>query len=218
MKFVQIFGDAAVGKMTVGQELAKITGLRLFHNHMTIEPVIEIFGKYDGRTISRLRDVIFEEFAKSDNYGMIFTFMWAFDSKDDWDYGEHVKKIFEPYGTEFYYVELIAPQSVRLSRNVTENRLENKPSKRDIEASNARLIRDDEKHRLVSFEGEIPSFFDHIFTIPINNATTVVLLRNELRDFRYDRRYRYRHRRPSARERSPRASADAIKFLYLLTK
>ncbi|MBR7083108.1 MAG: shikimate kinase, partial [Clostridia bacterium] len=146
----------AVGKMTVGQELAKITGLRLFHNHMTIEPVIEIFGKYDGKTISRLRDVIFEEFAKSDNYGMIFTFMWAFDQKADWDYGEHVKKIFEPYGTEFYYVELIAPQSVRLSRNVTENRLSNKPSKRDIEASNTRLIRDDEKHRLVSFEGEIP--------------------------------------------------------------
>ena len=44
MKFVFIIGDAAVGKMTVGQELMKITDLRLFHNHMTIEPVIEIFG------------------------------------------------------------------------------------------------------------------------------------------------------------------------------
>ena len=49
MKLVFILGDAAVGKMTVGQELMKITGLRLFHNHMTIEPVIEIFGRYDGR-------------------------------------------------------------------------------------------------------------------------------------------------------------------------
>lgn len=33
MKLVLIFGDGAVGKMTVGQELMKITGLRLFHNH-----------------------------------------------------------------------------------------------------------------------------------------------------------------------------------------
>lgn len=32
--FVIIMGPHAVGKMTVGQELAKITGLRLFHNHM----------------------------------------------------------------------------------------------------------------------------------------------------------------------------------------
>ncbi len=34
MKFVHIFGPQAVGKMTVGQELVKITDLKLFHNHM----------------------------------------------------------------------------------------------------------------------------------------------------------------------------------------
>ena len=155
MKFVFIIGDAAVGKMTVGQELMKITDLRLFHNHMTIEPVIEIFGKYDGKTIFELRDVIFENFAASDCYGMIFTLMVAFDQQSDWDYIEHVKKIFEPYGTEFYYVELIAPQSVRLERNSTENRLLNKPSKRDIDISDQRLINDDKRFRCVSYEGEI---------------------------------------------------------------
>ncbi|MBP5330968.1 MAG: shikimate kinase, partial [Lachnospiraceae bacterium] len=67
MKLVIILGDAAVGKMTVGQELMKITDLRLFHNHMTIEPVIEIFGRYDGKTIFEMRDVIFKNFAASDN-------------------------------------------------------------------------------------------------------------------------------------------------------
>ena len=45
MKLVLIIGAGAVGKMTVGQELMKITNLRLFHNHMMIEPVLEIFGK-----------------------------------------------------------------------------------------------------------------------------------------------------------------------------
>ena len=34
---VIIIGPHAVGKMTVGQELARITDLRLFHNHMSIE-------------------------------------------------------------------------------------------------------------------------------------------------------------------------------------
>ncbi|MBQ7886254.1 MAG: shikimate kinase [Clostridia bacterium] len=156
MKLVFLIGNGAVGKMTVGQELMKITGLRLFHNHMTIEPVIEVFGYYDGTTISRLREVYFEEFARSENYGMIFTYMWAFDQQSDWDYIEHVKSIFAPYGTEFYYVELVAPQSVRLQRNRTENRLMHKASKRDIAASDLRITHADEHYRCESHEGEIP--------------------------------------------------------------
>ncbi len=163
MKLLFMIGNAAVGKMTVGQELAKITGLRLFHNHMTIEPVIEIFGKYNGPAINRLRQVIFEEFAKTDNYGMIFTYMWAFDQQSDWNYVEHVKSIFEPYGTEFYYVELVASREVRLERNATENRLANKASKRDIDTSNKRLISDDTHYRLESLEGEVP--FDNYMKI-----------------------------------------------------
>ena len=58
MKLLFMIGNAAVGKMTVGQELMKLTGLRLFHYHMTIEPVIEIFGQYNGKAINRLRQVV----------------------------------------------------------------------------------------------------------------------------------------------------------------
>lgn len=156
MKLLFMIGNAAVGKMTVGQELAKITGLKLFHNHMTIEPVLEIFGQYHSETIMRLRQVIFEEFAKTDNYGMIFTYMWAFDRQADWDYVEYVKDIFKPYGAEFYYVELVASRETRLKRNGTENRLSQKASKRNIALSNQRLISDDTQYRLESLEGEIP--------------------------------------------------------------
>ncbi len=155
--------------MSVGQELAKLTGLRLFHNHMTIEPVLEIFGQFNDQAIQRLRQVIFEEFARTDLYGMIFTFMWAFDQQSDWDYVEHVKNIFAPYGTEFYYVELIASQKVRLERNATANRLANKASKRDIELSNQRLVRDDSRYRLESLDGEIP--FDNYMKIDNSNLT-----------------------------------------------
>lgn len=156
LKLVFLIGDVAVGKMTVGQELMKLTGLRLFHNHMAIEPVIEIFGYYEGKTITRLREAIFEEFAKSDNKGMIFTFVWAFDQQSDWDYVQHVTDIFEAQGAEVYYVELVAPQEVRLQRNVTENRLKNKASKRDLEFSRTNLLHTDAKYRLVSNPGEVP--------------------------------------------------------------
>ena len=155
MKLLILIGNSSVGKMTVGQELAKITPLRLFHNHMMIEPVLEVFGRFRGDVIQKLRQVIFEEFAKSDNYGMIFTFMWAFDMQSDWDYLESVKNIFNLPEEDVYYVELIAPQDVRLARNATENRLHNKASKRDIEASNLRLINDDLRYRCESMPGEI---------------------------------------------------------------
>lgn len=151
MKLVLIIGAGAVGKMTVGQELMKITNLRLFHNHMTIEPVIDIFGYFKEDTILKLREIIFDDFIESDNYGMIHTIMWAFDEESDWEYVNNLVSKFD----EVYCVELIASQQVRLQRNKTENRLTNKASKRDIEASNKRLINHD-LHRLVSNEGEIP--------------------------------------------------------------
>ena len=156
MKLLFLIGDTAVGKMTVGQELAKITPLRLFHNHMMIEPVLEVFGAFRGDIIQKLRQVVFEEFAKTDNYGLIFTYLWAFDMQEDWDYIEWVKGIFGLEDKDVCYVELIAPQEVRLVRNTTENRLRHKASKRDIAASNARLLRDDAIHRCVSNPGELP--------------------------------------------------------------
>lgn len=151
MKLVIIIGAGAVGKMTVGQELMKITDYKLFHNHMMIEPVIEIFGKYKPDTISKLREIIFNDFVQSDCTGMIFTFMWAFDMKSDWEYIENVANKFD----DVYCVELIASQKVRLDRNKTENRLKHKASKRDIGISNARLLNED-KYRLISYDGEIP--------------------------------------------------------------
>lgn len=153
MKLVLIVGDSAVGKMTVGQELQKITGLRLFHNHMTIEPVLEIFNDFNVDVILKLRYLIFEEFVKTDNEGMIYTCMWDYDAQEDWDIMNKILGIFE--GAQIYCVELTAPLEVRLQRNATENRLRNKASKRDIEASNARLI-NYASRRFISRDGEIP--------------------------------------------------------------
>ena len=156
MKLLFIFGAHAAGKMTVGQELMKQTGLRLFHNHMTIEPVLEIFGSFHVPAILQMREVIFREFAKSDHYGMIHTVMWAFDAPEDWEYINHVVQIFEAEGAQIYCVELVAPQEIRLQRNETENRLAHKASKRDIEASRQRVISMDLAHRFESNPGEIP--------------------------------------------------------------
>lgn len=156
MKLVLIVGDGAVGKMTVGQELKKITDLRLFHNHMTIEPVLEVFGNFNIDVILKMRYLIFEEFAKTDNYGLIYTCMWAYDMQEDWNIMNKIISYFQAVDAEIYCVELTAPLDIRLKRNITENRLLNKESKRNIEDSNKRLINDSKKHRFVSYDGEVP--------------------------------------------------------------
>ncbi|WP_449537687.1 AAA family ATPase [Ferdinandcohnia sp. Marseille-Q9671] len=159
MKLVLLFGPQAVGKMTVGQELTKLTDLKLFHNHMTIDLVSHFFdyGTDEGKRLVKLfRQEIFEEVSKSDLYGMIFTFVWMFNLKSDWDYVAELAELFESRGATVYYVELEADLDERLERNKTPNRLEHKPKKRDIEWSENDIKQTMEKHRLNSVEGEIP--------------------------------------------------------------
>ncbi|MFD0050953.1 AAA family ATPase [Actinomycetes bacterium NPDC127524] len=158
MKFVLIFGPQAVGKMTVGQELADITDLKLFHNHMTIDLVNPFFDygtKEGNRLVSLFRQEIFEEVSKSDLYGLIFTYVWAFDLQEDWDYVSKISAIFESRGGSVYYVELEADLEERLKRNKSPNRLEHKPTKRNIENSEADLKSSAQKYRLNSLKGEI---------------------------------------------------------------
>lgn len=77
MTFVLLFGPQAVGKMTVGQELAKKTNLKLFHNHMTIEllaPLFEFNSKM-WRLTNLFCEEILRSFSKSNQYGMTFTYV-----------------------------------------------------------------------------------------------------------------------------------------------
>ena len=173
MKLLLLFGDAAVGKMTVGQELMKITDLRLFDNHMAIELVIDVFGKKDNRVVAGLKEFICAEFAKTELYGMIFTFVWFFDRQDFWDYIAHICALFRRENAEIYYVELVASLEVRLERNVTENRLDKKPSKRDLERSDRRVREGHLIARFVSNEGEIP--FENYMKIDNTNLSPEVV-------------------------------------------
>jgi len=173
MKLVIIFGAGAVGKMTVGQELMKITDLRLFHNHMSIDPIIEIFGYRNGGACRKIREAIFEEFAKSELYGMIFTFMWSLDSQSDGEYLDSLVDIFRREGADIYYAELFAPQEIRIERNKTENRMKHKASKRNIEFSTNLILKEDANHRLVSYDGEIK--FENYIKIDNSNLAPDVV-------------------------------------------
>lgn len=160
MKLVIITGPPAVGKMTVGQALKKMTQLKLFHNHMSLELVNQFFdfGTPPFKRLDKLiRFGIFEEIAKSDLEGVIFTLVWAFELKEDEEYVDEIIAIFqkENKNLEVHIVELKADLKERLRRNKTENRLLHKPTKRDTEASDKRLLFHEDKYRLNTLDDEL---------------------------------------------------------------
>lgn len=183
MKLIIILGPPAVGKMTVGHELEKITNLRLFHNHMTID-LVDPFFSYSTKTGKRLvklfRKKIFEEVASSDLEGLIFTFVWFFDDKKDWNYIKKVSDIFLKRSGEVCFAELEADLDERIIRNKTLHRLEHKPSKRNIEDSEKRLKEPEGKHRMNSKAGEIKEKnYIRINNTNINAADVAILIKKE---------------------------------------
>lgn len=154
MDLIIIVGPQAVGKMTVGEELAKQTEYKLFHNHMTIDFILKLFSWEDGKhLVQEFRERVFNEFLKTDNKGLIFTYVWAFELKSEWEYIKHLKTLYKEENV--YIVELYSDLDTRLIRNKTENRLEKKWTKRNIEESDQRLVDTLKKHRTTSYDGEV---------------------------------------------------------------
>lgn len=157
-----IFGPPAVGKMTVGREIQRRTGLPLFHNHMSIEPVLRYFefgSEPFGKLVGTLRHALFQAVANSELPGLIFTFVWNLDDAGDRAYLERLCALFGDVGAEVALLELKASLDERITRNRGADRLAAKPSKRDLERSEARL-RDLESMQLNS-DGHISLPYRH---------------------------------------------------------
>jgi hypothetical protein len=143
MRLLLIIGPPAVGKMTVGREIAARSDFRLFHNHHTIEPLVEVFGygtaPFNVLNIEFRRRVI-EEAARN-KVDLIFTFVWDLRDPADAAYVDHLVAPFEENGGEVWVLELTADLETRLVRNRGESRLAAKPTKRDVEWSDDNVRR-----------------------------------------------------------------------------
>jgi hypothetical protein len=65
---VVIYGPHGSGKLTVARELEKLTGYKLFHNHLTVEPVRALFGfgtPEFARIVWEIRTLLLEEAARA---------------------------------------------------------------------------------------------------------------------------------------------------------
>lgn len=153
MKLVIIFGPAAVGKMSVGLELSKLTDYKLFHNHVIIDALYDYYTFSDEqlmRLTSEFRGRLFEEFGKSNFKGIIFTYVWALDQKDDEENILNYIKLMNVNMEDVFFVELEADQTIRLERNKSELRLSTKKSKRNIQESENFIYESEKMYKLNS--------------------------------------------------------------------
>jgi len=151
MRLLLIIGPPAVGKMTVGREITRRSPFRLFHNHHTIEPLVEVFGHGTPPfTIlnGEFRRRVIEEAARH-RVDLIFTFVWQLEDPAD---DREVRELVAPYevmGGQVLVVELSAGLATRLERNRGEDRIAAKPTKRNVEWSESN-VRELEQYQLNS--------------------------------------------------------------------
>ena len=149
MHFVFVFGPPAVGKMTVGRALAARTGYKLLHNHMTVEPVLDIFefgSPPFNRLVSEFRRRILEEALAAGLDGLVFTMVWGLELDEDRALVSSYVDLVQTAGGRVSFVELHADLGERLLRNRTELRLAEKRSKRDLEFSHGNVLALEERY------------------------------------------------------------------------
>lgn len=85
MKLVVLYGPPGVGKLTVARILAKKTGFKVLHNHLTIELLCSLFdwgSKPYNKLVKKYRFELLEMADKYGVKGVITTFVYGAEADD----------------------------------------------------------------------------------------------------------------------------------------
>lgn len=122
MQLIFIWGGAASGKLTVAKELARLTSLPLFHNHLVVDALLERL-EFGEPEFVRLREhmwmAAFETAAKQDR-SLIFTF--APEPTIPEGFTDRVEAIIARFGGRVRYARLVVSEAVQESRIADESR------------------------------------------------------------------------------------------------
>ena len=113
MKIVYIYGPPAVGKLTVAQELVKLTSYKIFHNHLSTN-IARIPYEIGSPEFIKLKWKIcqcFFDAAYKENVNFIYTVCYAGRESDPF-----VRNLINKYGDNVFFVQLFCEQEKLYSR------------------------------------------------------------------------------------------------------
>ena len=168
---VFIIGAPASGKMTIGQELSRLTDATLFYNHQAIDFALEIYQDYTEEMWEFVRGITFSFLGASarNQRSVILTDVIDFSNQYQLMYLKQIQDLLNDYHQEILFVELETSLEERMRRNRTENRLKYKPLKRYFEVSEREILETDKTNQL-NYQKQ-PSGLHHYLKIDNTNLS-----------------------------------------------
>jgi hypothetical protein len=123
MTLVFIYGTPGVGKLTTARALAALTGIRLFHNHLSFDLVKAVFD-FPTPAFARLAETVrlatFEAAARERLPGLIFTCVYA--AGEDDAFVDETVAVVGRHGGEVAFVRLVCDSAINEQRVAAEDR------------------------------------------------------------------------------------------------
>jgi hypothetical protein len=115
VRLVFVYGPPAVGKLTVSLELAALTGFKVLHNHMTVNPIVAVFERNSppySRLLREFRVRMLEEAALA---GIDLIATWAYPRNTEAAAQAYFEAV-ESRGGQVHLVRLVCDREVLLGR------------------------------------------------------------------------------------------------------
>ena len=122
MKLLLLYGPPAVGKLTIAKEIARLTGFKVFHSHLSVNLVEAIFprGAPSYRNLVwDIRYAVFAEAARANINGLIFTMVYR---RDQEQFIALCVEIVERFGGDVCFVHVYCHAETLRQRVVREDR------------------------------------------------------------------------------------------------